>query len=224
MANLLVQSRDIADLVRSATHVSEIDETYRVIDRLLPSVASESISISLLLLSIHPLAKMSQMYDGQTVHKLVGGLLAILLEQTPDVVYIDCAEKNEFIVLLPAVEPDQALTAGEEIGRRFEGMAKSVLNRKRLKAHLKGGLAVFPQDADNRIDLFRLCREAVLRASQKKGTMIIQASKEEMVHHSTQYSNDQLERLKNISSREGISEDILLREALDHIIKRYMDI
>ena len=42
-----------------------------------------------------------------------------------------------------------------------------------------------------------------------------------MVPKTSHYTSDQLKRLSKLSKREGIGEAVLLREALDMLLKRY---
>ena len=222
MGNLLVQTRSLSDIVQSAMYHSCHDEAYHVIDRLLPSTIRENISISLILFKIEPFALLVQSCEEKQILKLVGGLLAILMEQTPDVVYVDCVDVNEFIVLIPAIKPEQALTAGEEICHRFIAMAKTVVRKKGLSLKLKGGLAVFPDDAKNRLDLFRAARAAVYQANRNRKMNVLRAQQEKRITKSTQYAFDQFEQLNEISSREGVNEDSFLRDALDCYLKRFI--
>ncbi len=223
MGNLLVQSRELSDIVHSAMQPPSHDETYRVIDRLLPSAADQNIPISLILFQIQPFAKIFDTLDEKTIRKIIGGFLAILMEQTPDLVYLDCAERNEFIVLIPTAETEQAMKAGEEISRRFEGMVKSITGRKRIPIKLFGGVSNFPHDADNRLDLFRCARSALYKASQDDTSNIMTVQKEKMHTKSVSYASDQMEFLKKITALEGTTEAAICREALDCYRKRYMD-
>ena len=47
------------------------------------------------------------------------------------------------------------------------------------------------------------------------------AKEEKMVPKTSHYTSDQLKRLSKLSKREGIGEAVLLREALDMLLKRY---
>jgi predicted DNA-binding protein len=47
------------------------------------------------------------------------------------------------------------------------------------------------------------------------------AREEKMIPTTSHFTQDQLQRLANLSKREGIGEAILLREALDMLLKKY---
>ncbi len=222
MGNLLVQSKNLSDVVQSAMYHPYHNETYRVIDRLLPSTARENIPLSLILFKIEPFMQLIQLCEEQQIWKLIEGLLTILMEQTPDVVYVDCVEVNEFIVLIPAVNPDQALTAGDEICRRFHDMAKKMIRKKGLSLKLKGGLAVFPEDGENRLELFRIARAGIYQASQKARQTVIRMQNDRLISKSAGYASYQVDQMYEIASLEGVSVDSFLREAFDCHLKRFI--
>jgi hypothetical protein len=47
------------------------------------------------------------------------------------------------------------------------------------------------------------------------------AREEKIVPKTSHYTQDQLQRLSRLSKREGVGEAILLREAMDMLLKKY---
>ena len=63
--------------------------------------------------------------------------------------------------------------------------------------------------------------DALRRESYERHLAEKQAREEKMVPKTSHYTSDQLKRLSALSKREGIGEAILLREALDMLLKKY---
>ena len=83
------------------------------------------------------------------------------------------------------------------------------------------GMATAFVDATRCAELIRKADGALYRAKLgglNKGAM---AREEKMIPKTSHYTQDQLQRLAKLSKREGIGEAILLREALDILLKKY---
>ena len=76
-------------------------------------------------------------------------------------------------------------------------------------------------DASRYAELVRKADGAVYRAKAQGGNRITMAKEEKMIPKTSHYTQDQLQRLSALSKREGIGEAILLREALDMLIRKY---
>lgn len=134
---------------------------------------------------------------------------------------------DEFTVYLPGTTQEVAFILLEEIRRLVEETEfvlkvqdRTVLARMTVSA----GVALFPRDADNDIDLFRRSDEALYRAKNEGRNRVCLSVKEERMKSKTNfYSSHQLERLALIAKDTKKSESFLLREALDDIIKKYTD-
>ena len=76
-------------------------------------------------------------------------------------------------------------------------------------------------DASRYAELVRKADGALYRAKAQGGNRIAMAKEEKMIPKTSHYTQDQLQRLSMLSKREGIGEAILLREALDMLIRKY---
>ena len=61
----------------------------------------------------------------------------------------------------------------------------------------------------------------VYRAKLGGGNRICLAKEDKMVTKTSHYTTEQLQMLSLLSRREGLGEAVLLREALDDLIKKY---
>ena len=125
--------------------------------------------------------------------------------------------------------------AGDEFGILFKGMEKEevflLLEAKRAAFHVKApdgevmtisiGIAAAFDDAARYQELMRKAESAMYRAKYSGKNKVALAREEKMVPKTSHYTSDQLKRLTALSKREGIGEAILLREALDMLLKKY---
>ena len=83
------------------------------------------------------------------------------------------------------------------------------------------GMAVAFEDANRCQELVRKADSAMFRAKFSGRNRVAMAKEEKMVPKTSHYTQDQLKRLSKLAKREGIGEAILLREALDMLLKKY---
>ena len=83
------------------------------------------------------------------------------------------------------------------------------------------GMATAFEDASRTPELIRKADSALFRAKVAGGNRVALAREEKMVPKTSHYTQDQLQRLSKAAKQEGIGEAILLREALDMLLKKY---
>ena len=83
------------------------------------------------------------------------------------------------------------------------------------------GMATAFIDANRYAELVRKADGALYRAKIQGRNRIAMAKEEKMIPKTSHYTQDQLQRLANLSKREGVGEAILLREALDMLLRKY---
>ena len=83
------------------------------------------------------------------------------------------------------------------------------------------GMATAFEDASRCAELVRKADGALYRAKMSGRSRVAMAKEEKMVPKTSHYTQDQLQRLAKLSKREGVGEAILLREALDILLKKY---
>ena len=90
-----------------------------------------------------------------------------------------------------------------------------------VKQTMTIGMATAFQDASRTPELIRKADSALFRAKVAGGNRVAMAREEKMVPKTSHYTQDQLQRLAKLAKKEGVGEAILLREALDMLLKKY---
>lgn len=83
------------------------------------------------------------------------------------------------------------------------------------------GIACVPDDGGTYVELVRKAEGAMFRGKAAGHNRVCLAREEKMVTKTSHYTAEQLKRLTKVSKREGLGEAVLLREALDALLKKY---
>lgn len=89
------------------------------------------------------------------------------------------------------------------------------------KSTISIGIATAFEDATRVPELIRKAEGALYRAKVGGRNKIALAKEEKMVPKTSHYTTDQLNSLTKLAKAEGIGEAVLLREALDMLLKKY---
>lgn len=92
---------------------------------------------------------------------------------------------------------------------------------KGLPATASIGVAAAPRDAKTPSELMRKADLALYAAKDQGGNAVALAPGDEMVLKSSYYTAAQLGRLKSLAERQKKKESVLLREALDDLLRKY---
>ena len=126
---------------------------------------------------------------------------------------------DEFTVLLAGVTLEQAFLQAEKLRTTIdEALAKAVPER-RCTASI--GVANYPRDARNADELAKKAGLALYAAKEQGGDAVSLTPGENMVLRSSYYPAPQLGRLRSLAERMKKKEAVLLREALDDLLRKY---
>lgn len=124
---------------------------------------------------------------------------------------------DQFAILFPEeMEREEVFLAMEALRRGYR-----VLLPDGAAQTLTIGIAVTPDDAATYLELVRKAEGAMFRGKAAGHNRVCLAREEKMVTKTSHYTAEQLKRLTKVSRREGLGEAVLLREALDALLKKY---
>jgi diguanylate cyclase (GGDEF)-like protein len=126
---------------------------------------------------------------------------------------------DEFMVLLPGVPLEQAFLRAEKLRAEIGDALKKAVPERRCTASI--GVANYPRDAKNADELARKAGLALYAAKEQGGDAVSLTPGENMVLRSSYYAAPQLGRLRSLAERQKKKEAVLLREALDDLLRKY---
>lgn len=219
MGAQLVFSKSINELLHIALGQIE-DESAATLDRVLSAAADEEQSITFLLCCIDSFAELAQRKP-DALKKAASGLLGVLTKQTPDDVFIDCIGVNEFLLIVPSVDREQAAQFAGELQRRFCAMTDSIRTRPKIHITMSVATGSFPQDGDQRIRLIRGLREAIYRAQKQEANQVCFIEPATHEAKTIQLTSIQMEQLEQLIQQEGRPADSIIREAIDDVLAKH---
>lgn len=130
---------------------------------------------------------------------------------------------DEFVVLLPGVEKEDAFLALERARAAFacEHEIEADGHKMSVPLSFSAAIATYPEDGTRPQDVLRKASDALYRAKSTGRNKVCIAREERMVTKTSHYTHAQLARLSQLAKREGVGEAVLLREALDEVLRRY---
>jgi diguanylate cyclase (GGDEF)-like protein len=127
---------------------------------------------------------------------------------------------DEFALLAPSVAVEAAFLRAERLRRELnEALAKELPDGVACTASI--GVANLPRDAKSPEELLRKADLALYSAKEQGGNAVGLTPGDEMVLKSSYYGVAQLGRLKSLAERLSTKEAVLLREALDDLLRKY---
>jgi diguanylate cyclase len=197
----------------------------RKLDETLAAARKQRQEVSILMVDIDQFKQLNDEFGhraGDEVLKRVASILTNNFERE----MAGRLHGDEFLVVFPGKRADSAFVLAEEVRRVLEdsGITFTVgKNSHDVSFRVSGGVATFPNDGSERVDLMRKADEALYRAKRTGRNRICLPSSSQMVTKTSHYTQTQLERLASIAKLLEKSEAFLLREALDDLLRKYDD-
>lgn len=126
---------------------------------------------------------------------------------------------DEFAVLFPNTEKEKAFLMMEKLRDSFSFDNKE--GEKQITVTLSIGISSSPEDGSRIAEIVRKAEGALFRAKKAGRNKVCLSREEKMITKTSHYTYEQLQRLSELAKKEGMGEAILLREALDDLLKKY---
>lgn len=131
---------------------------------------------------------------------------------------------DEFNLLLVNKGSERSFMEMEEIRRYLSDNTFTLSDKSKAEnvyITISCGIASYPRDAKNAIELFRVADSAMFRAKKLGKNRVCLSEAESMVLKSSYFTKTQVDRLSGLSKETEKTEAFLLREALDDLFKKY---
>lgn len=172
---------------------------------------------------IDDLNNINNLYGDSMGNEVINKIISILNNNlsSSSIVY---RSGDEFTILLVQKGSERSFMELEEIRRYLSDNTFTLgeeSKQENIYFTLSFGVASYPRDAKNSIELFRVADSALFRAKQLGKNRICLSEVESMVLKSSYFTKTQLDRLSRLSKANDKTEAFLLREALDDLFKKY---
>jgi diguanylate cyclase (GGDEF)-like protein len=127
---------------------------------------------------------------------------------------------DEFGLFAPGLPLEAAFLRAEKLRQELNAAIAKELP-KRLKVTASVGVAAAPRDAKTASELMRKADLALYAAKDQGSDTVALSPGDEMTLKSSYYTSSQLGRLKSLAERQKKKESVLLREALDDLLRKY---
>jgi diguanylate cyclase (GGDEF)-like protein len=175
--------------------------------------------LSLAFLDIDRFLQINEKHGHEGGDQVLVAIAQILIAQAGEGSLVARYGGDEFVLLFPQTEREQAFLSLEMIRREIEGC--QVYGEIKTSLTITGGIASYPIDGTQESEILRKADQALYRAKGTGRNTIRLAYEEKMSPKTSHYTLTQLERLTNLARKEGVGEAVLLREALDDLLIKY---
>ena len=216
-------SNHSADKLDELTGLSRDDEFAGMLEAAISRGADEQTCVSCALLDIDFFQRINDEHGHVIGDRILRTIAASLSKQLADAGSVFRYGGDQFAVILPGVEKEQAFLRMEKVRQSCEGEHTFGRGAEKVSLTLtvSAGIACHPDDGASLGDTIRKSTEALYRAKTTGRNKICLAREEKMVTKTSHYTQGQLAKLSQLAKREGVGEAFLLREALDDLFKKY---
>jgi diguanylate cyclase len=177
-------------------------------------------SVSLMLIDLDGLHQLNLAHGHDEGDRAINATLATLAKAAkPESWTIGRIGGDEFAVLAPNVTIEAAFLRADALRRELDGALAKAAQRGRVTASI--GVASSPRDAKSPDDLMRKADLALYAAKDQGGAAVALTPSDDMILKSSYYSSAQLGRLRSLAERMKKKEAVLLREALDDLLRKH---
>lgn len=179
-------------------------------------------AFTLAFLDLDKFFRINEKYGHSAGDELLQGISSLIRSVVPDGSIIARYGGDEFVVLFPDIEREQALLLLETLRNNTVAMKFDMPSSGGISGvTISAGLATYPVDGNTLNELVRKADQALYRAKELGGNKVKLSYEERMVPKTTHYTQTQLERLTKLAETEEVGEAVLLREALDMLLLKY---
>jgi len=176
--------------------------------------------VSLMLLDLDGLHALNTTYGHDEGDRAINATVATLVKSTKTGGWtLGRIGGDEFALFAPAVATEAAFLRAEALRREVDGALAKAIQRGKVTSSI--GVASSPRDAKSPDDLMRKADLALYAAKDQGGGTVALTPSDDMILKSSYYSSAQLGRLRSLAERTKKKEAVLLREALDDLLRKH---
>lgn len=157
---------------------------------------------------------------GDEVFKLIARHLSAVFP-SPCLLFRDT--RDQFDILMPGHTKEEAFLLAETARKQINTEKLDYVSAENvpLTQSVSIGISSFPDDGGRVAEIVRKADGALMRAKRNGRNQVCLAREEKMITKTSHYTQSQLEKLSDTAKKLGVGEAVLLREALDDILRKY---
>lgn len=178
---------------------------------------------SIAVVDIDNLGSINNTYSRKMGDEIIDKLVSIFMNNLSENDLIT-RQGDEFMILLVGKGAERSLMEMEEIRIYLSDNTFGFSDgekREDIYITISCGIASWPRDSKNAIELFRVADSALFRAKKLGKNKVCLSEVESMVLKSSYFTKTQIDRLSKLAKQMEKTEAFLLREALDDLFKKY---
>lgn len=152
--------------------------------------------------------------------KVIRAAIAVLKRWAEDGWKVERVGGDEFALFKAGMPLESAFLRADQLRKDLNAaLAKEA--PKGIQTTVSIGVVAAPRDAKDPMGLFKKADLALFAAKDQGSNTVALAPGDEMTLKSSYYTAPQLGRLKSLAERMKKKESVLLREALDELLRKY---
>jgi diguanylate cyclase (GGDEF)-like protein len=212
-----------SSLVDSMTGLKNYECFTKEFEELALASVEKCEDLSLAMVDIDQFMRINDEYGHDAGDQVILSISRHLTANVPENARVYRYAGDQFAALLPATEKEKALLIMEKMREKFctENIVNTENGGHSPKVTLSIGISCCPDDGSRGAEIIRKAEGALYRAKVGGRNKVCLSREEKMVTKTSHYTYEQLQRLSELAKKEGMGEAILLREALDDLLKKY---
>ena len=178
----------------------------RKLDDVCAHAKKQNESVSIVLLDIDQFDEFNKSFGHRSGDDLLKRVANILTANFKENSFLGRYGGDEYLIVLADCRADSAFVLVEEVRKLVEDAEVSIstgMQTHRVNFHISGGIATYPTDAVERVDLLRKADEALYRAKNLGRNRICLPTSSQMVTKTSHFTQTQLERLARLAKTAG---------------------
>ncbi len=194
-----------------------------IFQSMLDEAVAQDTALSLVLFDIDWFGKVNADHGRLVGDTAIAALASTLSDVVGDRGRVMRYGGDAHMAILPGVEKEEAFLLAERARKAFDRnhVVSADGGKVELALTLSAGVASYPDDDTKVPELVRKANEALYRAKVSGRNKACLAREEKMQTKTSHYTQGQLAGLARLAKREGIGEAVLLREALNDVLRKY---
>jgi diguanylate cyclase (GGDEF)-like protein len=191
----------------------------KALEQMLEEQIKQDQQVALALIDIDFFGEINQQFGNDTGDKILLTIGAILQEAAEG--HACRISGDEFAILFPGATLEQAFLRMEQIRTMVEQAQGRFELPSSKEVTITVGVAQYPRDAKSEQTLNRAASAALMTAKEMGRNQVALAPNEEMVMKSCYYPSTAVRQLKILAEQLKKKESVLLREALNDLLRKY---